>query len=95
MKMTKLGIAIAGIVSATLITACGGGGASNDTTPTTPLTPTPPATPTTPTSPEWEQGVFEPASNFIAKCEVPRTGIDPFSGSAYPDSSGSALDEKL
>jgi C-terminal processing protease CtpA/Prc len=95
MKMTQLGIIIAGVFSASLISACGGGSASNGTTPTTPLTPTPPVTPTTPAGPDWEQGVFELASNFIAKCEIPRTGIDPFSGSAYPDTSGSALDEKL
>jgi C-terminal processing protease CtpA/Prc len=39
--------------------------------------------------------VYEAQSNFIAKCATPRTGIDPFSGEAYPDTQGTALDEKL
>ncbi|HBF71637.1 MAG TPA: peptidase S41, partial [Alteromonas australica] len=32
---------------------------------------------------------------FIARCETPRTGIDPFTGEDYPDTEGSALEEKL
>ena len=77
-------------VTISLLTGCGGGGGSSSnppvaTTPTTPVT----------SEPKWEAGVYEPQSEFIAKCETPRTGIDPFSGSAYPDTQGTAMDEKL
>lgn len=76
-------------VTISLLAGCGGGGSSNTppvvTTPTTPVKP----------DPEWERGVYEPQSQFIAKCETPRSGIDPFTGSAYPDTQGTAMDEKL
>ena len=77
-------------VMVTLLGGCGGGGGSSNnppvaTTPTTPVT----------SEPEWEAGVYEPQSQFIAKCETPRSGIDPFTGSAYPDTQGTAMDEKL
>lgn len=77
-------------VTISLLAGCGGdGGSSNSspvaTTPTTPVT----------SEPEWEAGIYEPQSEFIAKCETPRTGIDPFTGNAYPDTQGTAMDEKL
>ena len=77
-------------VTISLLAGCGGsGGSSNSsavvTTPSTPVTP----------DPTWEAGVYEPQSQFIAKCETPRSGIDPFTGSAYPDTQGTAMDEKL
>lgn len=77
-------------VMVTLLGGCGGGGGSSNnppvaTTPTTPVT----------SEPEWEAGVYEPQSQFIAKCETPRSGIDPFTGRAYPDTQGTAMDEKL
>ncbi|GFD94187.1 peptidase S41 [Alteromonas sp. KUL156] len=77
-------------VTILLLTGCGGSGDSSDpssviTTPTTPVTSTP----------EWEAGVYEPQSQFIAKCETPRSGIDPFTGDPYPDTQGTAMDEKL
>ena len=80
-------------VTISLLTGCGGGGGSSSNTPvaTTPTTPTTPVT----SEPEWEAGVYEPQSEFIAKCETPRTGIDPFTGNAYPDTQGTAMDEKL
>ncbi|WP_334048001.1 S41 family peptidase [Alteromonas gracilis] len=80
-------------VAISLLAGCGGGGGSSSNTPvaTTPTTPTTPVT----SEPEWEAGVYEPQSEFIARCETPRTGIDPFTGSAYPDTQGTAMDEKL
>ena len=80
-------------ITISLLTGCGGGGGSSSTPPvaTTPTTPTTPVT----SAPKWEAGVYEPQSQFIAKCETPRTGIDPFTGSAYPDTQGTAMDEKL
>ena len=84
---------VAFAVAISLLTGCGGGGGSSSNTPvaTTPTTPTTPVT----SEPEWEAGVYEPQSEFIAKCETPRSGIDPFTGSAYPDIQGTAMDEKL
>lgn len=77
-------------VTILLLTGCGGSGGSSDpspaiTTPTTPVT----------SAPEWEAGVYEPQSQFIAKCETPRSGIDPFTGDPHPDTQGTAMDEKL
>jgi len=77
-------------VTILLLTGCGGSGGSSDPSPVI----TPPTTPVT-SAPEWEAGVYEPQSQFIAKCETPRSGIDPFTGNAYPDTQGTAMDEKL
>ena len=44
-------------------------------------------------SDNWVAGSFAPAANFIAKCAVPRTGSNPFTGSPYPDTQGTILDE--
>jgi hypothetical protein len=41
----------------------------------------------------WHSGVFQPASQFAAKCAMPRTGTDPATNAAYPDQPGSTLDE--
>jgi hypothetical protein len=51
------------------------------------------AAPATPSA-AWVAGVFEPASNFAARCEAPRSGIDPGTGRPYPDRIGTALQEK-
>lgn len=61
-----------------LLTACGGGGGSGGTT----LTPV-----------GWTSGVFQPASNFVNKCAMPRSGTDPITNMAYPDKAGTVLDE--
>jgi C-terminal processing protease CtpA/Prc len=37
--------------------------------------------------------VFKPASDFAAQCAVPRGGVDPGTGGAYPDRAGSTLTE--
>ncbi|MBB66535.1 peptidase [Alteromonas sp. KS69] len=81
------GVALA--VTVVILSGCGGGSGGGNTT--TPVTTTPPVS----NEPTWDPGVYESQSTFIAQCESPRTGIDPFTGSAYPDSQGSALDEKL
>ena len=77
-------------VTISLLTGCGGGGGSSNSSVGV-TTPTPPVT----SAPEWQAGVYEPQSQFIAKCETPRSGTDPFTGNAYPDSQGTAMDEKL
>lgn len=94
MSMTNKVSMIAIAVCASLVAGCGGGGGGS-TVEREGSTPTTPTTPPTGGGPTWEAGVFEPQSEFIAKCESPRTGIDPFTGNAYPDTQGSALEEKL
>ncbi len=76
----------------TALSACGGSGSSS-TTPD-PISVAPPAA-ETPSEPVWQAGVYEPESEFINQCVAPRSGIDPFSGNAYPDEQGTAMDEKL
>ncbi len=41
----------------------------------------------------WQPGVFLDADTYFAQCQAPRAGIDPATGSAYPDVAGSTLDE--
>ena len=61
-----------------LLAGCGGGGGGGS--------PMPAAT-------GWQSGVFQPASGFVNKCVMPRSGIDPFTQTAYPDRAGVILDE--
>lgn len=46
------------------------------------------------TSPTWTAGVFQPASDFKDRCEVPRTGVD-LEGNPFPDRSGSTTLENF
>ena len=41
----------------------------------------------------WQSGVFAPSQNFAAQCATPRSGIDPYTNAAYPDTPGSELTE--
>jgi len=41
----------------------------------------------------WQAGVFQSSASFEARCVVPRTGIDPGTNMAFPDRSGTLLDE--
>ncbi|WP_370980614.1 S41 family peptidase [Agaribacterium sp. ZY112] len=95
------------LLSVLILSACGGGGGGKETllppstslpSPGVSVTPRPQSSspPTTSGSgnPSWQQGVFEPASNFKSYCELPRSGTD-LSGQAYTDQQGSELHEKL
>jgi len=42
---------------------------------------------------QWIPGNFQPSSHFAAQCAAPRSGVDPVTGSPYPDVSGSTLTE--
>ncbi len=42
----------------------------------------------------YAPGVYPPSASLAARCESPRRGIDPWSGTAWPDRLGSALHEK-
>lgn len=67
------------------LNACSGGSSAPDVV-------APPAPPVSNT-PTWSKGVFESETNFEDRCESPRTGINPATGSAYPDVAGSILHE--
>jgi len=46
------------------------------------------------TEPTWTAGVYEPASEFIAQCENPRSGTD-IEGNTFPDQPGSTTIENF
>jgi hypothetical protein len=52
-----------------------------------------PASPPPPPASGWQAGVFAPWDGFIARCEDPRSGTDPLTGSPYFDVQGTLLDE--
>lgn len=87
-------ISIPAIMLTALLTGCGGSSGGGDT-------PTPP--PVNPgggggtgeSGPNWAQGVYEASSEFIHQCSDPRTGIDPYTNVAYPDTAGSVLHEQM
>jgi len=58
--------------------ACGGGGGGGD-----------PA----PSGSDWVAGQFLPSAQHAARCEAPRSGTDPWTGSAFADIKGRTLDE--
>ena len=70
------------VTMAATLAACGGG---NDS-----FSPSPPPPPG---GSGWQPGVFQDYNNFYARCENPRSGIDPSTGNPYPDIAGSVLDE--
>ncbi len=41
----------------------------------------------------YKQGVFQPASKFANTCAAPRSGTDPITHVAYPDTKGTSTDE--
>ncbi|WP_227593076.1 hypothetical protein [Kangiella spongicola] len=66
-----------------MLTACGGGGSSDSAEPEPPVS----------EAPTWTAGVYEDESNFVARCENPRSGND-INGNPWPDQQGSYLYEK-
>lgn len=93
MKSMQLRRSVILLLSTFAVVACGGGGGGGGTT-VTPPTPNP-GTGTTPVAPAWVAGQFpaeDPLKNF---CATPRSGVDPFSNTAYPDKAGTADHEKM
>jgi carboxyl-terminal processing protease len=37
--------------------------------------------------------MFQPSAHYVAQCQMPRSGKDPATGMAYPDTQGTTLDE--
>ncbi|WP_036766964.1 S41 family peptidase [Parvularcula oceani] len=72
------------------LAACSGGGSDSGG-----YVPPPPAPPPVSSSePEWQPGVFEAASRFKDRCEIPRSGVD-LEGNPYPDEPGSTTIENF
>ncbi|MBW2629689.1 MAG: peptidase, partial [Deltaproteobacteria bacterium] len=42
---------------------------------------------------DWQRDVFEPAAQFQALCEAPRSGINPATNQPYTDLQGTTRDE--
>ena len=74
-----------GLLPAALLAAsCGGGGGGAPATnnPTQPVAPS-----------SWVSGQFQAEATFAEMCVTPRSGIDPGTNKAYPDTQGTLLDE--
>lgn len=78
------------IASFGILSACGGG-SDTGTNPRTNLS----SNGSSSQTPIWEIGQFPNKDNFKDFCEIPRTGIDNFSGQTFPDRSGTAMHEKM
>lgn len=76
------------ILAVSTLAACGGGGSSSDDDDDAQSVVNVPA------NTAWTAGVFADEQQFVAKCAVPRAGINPETGAAFPDIQGSVLDEK-
>ncbi len=76
-------------LSMLLLVSCGGGGASPVATPPDTTDPDPGNS----GGSDFTEGVFQPFSNFEMLCVAPRTGIDPSTGTSFPDSPGTSTDE--
>ena len=87
MSSTKLSQLPLCVGAAMILTACGGGGTSTAVTPANPG-------PTTPVT-TWVAGQFPAEDTLKNFCATPRTGIDPYSNTAFPDKTGTAAHEKM
>lgn len=74
------------IFSCAVLAGCSGGSSPS------PAPPAPP--PPTSSGPTFQAGVFEPARNFINRCQSPRSGVD-IEGNRFPDVQGSTLLENF
>jgi len=79
------------ILCAALV-GCGGGGGSASAPNNNPPNNNPPVN--NPPAISYTAGVYPASSTFADQCQVPRSGIDPSTGKAYPDKAGSTLAEK-
>lgn len=80
-------------MSALSLTACGGGSSGGST---------PGGTGTggtgggnTITAPTWVAGQFPAEGTLKNFCQIPRTGVDPFTRQPYPDRAGTSMHEKM
>ncbi|OBP13626.1 peptidase [Rheinheimera sp. SA_1] len=92
MKSVQLRSSLFLLISTLTLTACGGGGGGGTTV--TPPAPNP-GTGTIPVAPDWVAGQFPAESTLKNFCAAPRSGLDPYSNTAYPDKAGTAAHEKM
>lgn len=70
------------ILLAAMLTACGGGGGGGNF-----------GGGNNQQGSGWQQGVFPDYNNYYARCQNPRSGIDPATQNPYPDVQGTTLNE--
>ncbi|NOU52886.1 hypothetical protein HG263_20495 [Pseudoalteromonas sp. JBTF-M23] len=88
MNNSNFGLVLLSIVFiANTLVGCGGGGSNTTTSSLNPTSSLPPET--------WNMGTYPPANQYINYCANPRSGLDPFENTPYPDKAGSATLEKL
>lgn len=80
-------------VSALSLTACGGGSGGGSSSGAAGTGGT--GGGNTITAPTWVAGQFPAESTFKDFCQIPRTGIDPFTRQPYPDKAGTSMHEKM
>lgn len=81
-------------IIALMLTACGGGSKSPNTS-VTPSTPSTPSTGGGNNTPVWQLNDFPDEATFKDLCAAPRVGFDVTTNEAFPDKSGTAMDEKM
>lgn len=86
--------ACAALAAACLVAACGGGGGGGGGGGALPIGLVPVATPPVTTPPASNSTGIVPSSSVAGLCAAPRTGTNPETGRAYPDSAGSLDNEK-
>ena len=99
---TSLRLICAAVVAASALAACGGGGggggggngpiAGNPPPPVTNPPTNPPTDPNKQPDPDVNT-LGDAFATYWNRCETPRTGIDPYTGQAYPDKQGTLRDE--
>lgn len=77
-------------MSALSLTACGGGSSGGSTTGGSGG-----GGGNTITAPTWVAGQFPAEGTLKNFCQIPRTGIDPFTQQPYPDRAGTSMHEKM
>ncbi|WP_152084591.1 S41 family peptidase [Pseudoalteromonas sp. A25] len=87
MNNSNFSFRLLSLVFTVTLVSCGGGGSDNSTTALVNASNTPSET--------WNASVYPPSSQYQHYCANPRSGIDPFENTPYPDKAGSAMLEKL
>ena len=90
MKSIQLRNSIVLLLSTFAVVACGGGSGGGTT-----VTPPNPGTGTTPVSTAWVAGQYPAEDTLKNFCAAPRSGVDPYSNTAFPDKAGTADHEKM
>lgn len=88
MKLNKSSVLSFLLSNVLLLSGCGGGSSGSNT-------PRPNPSGGSSSVTTWVAGQFPAEVSLKDRCETPRTGIDPFSGQAFPDQQGSAQYEKM